>query len=64
MEQLIKIWLHIGYTVYWIGWIGSMIAFNVSYWSGIGIGLLFFIVHIAILQILFLINGDGWIWNN
>lgn len=63
METLIKIWLYFGYTVYWIGWLGSMAIWDVSTWVGIGIGALCFLVHVIILQILYWINGDGWVWN-
>ena len=63
MELLINIWLKIGYIVYWAGWLGSMAIWNVSTWAGIGIGLLCFVAHVIILQILYWINGDGWVWN-
>lgn len=63
MELLIDIWFKILYLVYWIGWIGSMLIWNVSILTGIGIGVLCFVVGIIILQILYFINKDGWIWN-
>lgn len=63
MEKLISVWLYLGYLVYWIGWLGSMAMFGVSTLTGIVIGLVTFAIHIIILQILYWINGDGWIWN-
>ena len=62
MDTLIYIWLKIGYIVYWVSWLVSVEIFNVSCLTGVGIGMLCFIAHIIILQILFLINGDGWLW--
>lgn len=62
MEKLLVIWLYFGYSVYWIGWIGSVAMYNVSLFNGIWIGVLCFVLHIIIYQILYFINGGSWIW--
>lgn len=63
MEKIIDFWLHFGNTVYWIGWLGSMMIWNLSTWQGIAIGVICSFVHLIILQILYWINGDRWFWN-
>lgn len=62
METLIKVWIFLGYSVYWIGWLGSVLLFDVGLGIGILIGLGCYIFWLIILQVLYLINGDGWMW--
>lgn len=63
MKPLIEIWLYAMYLTYWIFWLGSMAIFNVTFWEGILIGLIAFVLHAITLQILYWINGYGWLWD-
>jgi hypothetical protein len=63
MEILIKIWFCLGYLTYGVFWLGSVSLFNVSCAKGILIGAVAWIIHVIILQILYWINGDKWVWN-
>lgn len=63
MEKLIDAWVVFGYTVYWAGWILSMVIWNVHVGVGILIGIGCLVAWLIILQVFYIINGDGWLWN-
>lgn len=61
------IWIKFGYLSFLIGWIGSIFIFKLELWKGVVIviasGIITFLVWLAILQILYFINGEDWIFN-
>lgn len=63
METLIETCLYAMRLTYWVFGIGSIFVFNVLCWKGILIGIIAWVLNAAILQVLFWIKGDGWLWN-
>lgn len=57
-EAVIQAWLYFGFAVYWIGWIGGMVAWGLTTMQGIGVGVLCVVAWIVVIQLL----TKQWIW--